>query len=208
MSSKQYFDDVAPQWDTMRTSFFSENVRERALTVAGVESGQLAADIGAGSGFLTEALIAAGCRVIAVDQSPAMLDVMRGKFGDAPIDYRVGTSEDLAIDPASVDYALANMYLHHVERPPEAIRAMAQTLKPGGKLVITDLDAHDFEFLREEQHDRWPGFDRGDVQAWFTAAGLVDVRVEDVGSSCCADSTCGSQRADVSIFVAVGTRPA
>ncbi len=34
MSSKPYFDDVAQQWDTMRQSFFSENVRTKALAVA------------------------------------------------------------------------------------------------------------------------------------------------------------------------------
>jgi len=33
MSSKEYFDQVATQWDTMRQSFFSEAVREKALQV-------------------------------------------------------------------------------------------------------------------------------------------------------------------------------
>lgn len=39
------------------------------------------------------------------------------------------------------------------------------------------------------------------------AAGLAEVSVSDVNSRSCADSTCGTQRADVSIFVAVGTKP-
>ncbi len=206
--SKQYFDDVAGRWDTMRNEFFSEVVRERALEVAGVQAGERAADISAGSGFVTKALIAANCNVIAVDQSPAMLDVMRDKFGGAPVDYRVGVAESLPVTDGEVDHALANMYLHHVEHPADAIREMARIVKPGGTLVITDLDEHTFTFLVEEHHDHWMGFKRADVQRWFEAAGLVEVSVSDVGSNCRADSACGTERADISIFVAVGTKPA
>ncbi len=55
--NKSYFDNVAPRWDEMRKAFFSETVREKAFSLAGVHAGELAADIGAGSGFLTEGLI-------------------------------------------------------------------------------------------------------------------------------------------------------
>jgi len=82
--SKNYFDDIALRWDEMRRGFFSEAIREKAFSLAGVQPGELAADIGAGSGFITEGLIQRGVRVIAVDQSEAMLDVMKKKFADHP----------------------------------------------------------------------------------------------------------------------------
>ena len=202
--SKNYFDEVAPAWDAMRQEFFPDHVREQALRVAGVTAGQVAADIGAGTGFVTEALLRAGLSVIAVDQSTEMLETIAKKFPDA--DCRPGSAERLPIDDSSVDYVFANMYLHHVERPPEAIAEMARTLKPNGKLVITDLDHHDFEFLRVEQHDRWLGFEREDVRSWFSAAGLTDVSLDCVGDNCCADSTAGGARAEISIFIAQGTK--
>ena len=34
MSSKEYFGQVAPQWDAMRQEFFSEGVREKAYAAA------------------------------------------------------------------------------------------------------------------------------------------------------------------------------
>lgn len=206
-NSKDYFERIATQWDDMRSEFFSDAVRDHAIAMAHVQAGDLVADVGAGGGFLTEALLDAGAHVFAVDQSPAMLGVIREKFPDASVTYIVGTSENLQLADNKVHHALANMYLHHVEQPSEAIIEMARIIKPGGSLVITDLDSHDFEFLREEQHDRWLGFDREDIQAWFQAAGLQDVRVEDVGSNCCADSECGTMQADVSIFVAYGRKP-
>ena len=158
MSSKVYFDEVAQQWDTLRQSFYSAAVREKAYAVAGVQRGKTAADIGAGTGFVTEGLIQRGLQVIAVDQSGAMLTEMMRKFVDCDaIAYRVGEAESLPIPDVAVDYAFANMYLYHVESPPEAIREMARILKPSGKLVITDLDEHRFEFLRTEHHDRYYG---------------------------------------------------
>jgi ubiquinone/menaquinone biosynthesis C-methylase UbiE len=207
VSSKAYFDDVATQWDQMRQSFFPEATREKAFAVAGVQPGKLAADIGAGTGFITEGLLQKGLRVIAVDQSRAMLAEMQKKHaGAAGIEYRVGESENLPIPDAAVDYVFANMYLHHVESPSKAIREMARILGPGGVLVITDLDEHHFEFLCTEQHDRWLGFKREDVRQWFEDAGLKEVLVDCADTNCCADSSTGIESANVSIFVASGKK--
>lgn len=207
MSSKPYFDAVAGQRDTLRAGFFSEEVRRRALEAAGVHPGQRAADIGAGSGFLTEALLAAGLFVTAVDQSKAMLAVMAAKFGPRPdLTLVPGQAGSLPLPEGSQDHVLANMYLHHVEDPAAAVAEMARLLRPGGRLVVTDLDEHDFDFLRQEHHDRWMGFKRPDVERWLREAALDDVAVDRLDRNCCADSCCGQQRAEISIFMASGTR--
>lgn len=207
MSSRPYFDSVASQWDSLRASFFSDAVREKAIAVARVSEGDLAADIGAGTGFVTEGLLRAGARVIAVDESPEMLERLQSKFGGSGlVECRVGEAEHLPLADASVDRVFANMYLHHVEHPAAAIREMVRVLKPGGKVVITDLDKHDYEFLRTEQHDRWLGFERGDIRRWLEAAGLVDVAVDCLDENCCAQSSSGSERASIGIFVASGTK--
>ena len=83
---------------------------------------------------------------------------------------------------------------------------VARILGPGGKLVITDLDSHEHAFLRTEHHDRWMGFERGEVRNWFRAAGLDDVSVEGIDEECCSTSHEG-QHAAISIFVAYGAKP-
>jgi ubiquinone/menaquinone biosynthesis C-methylase UbiE len=187
----------------MRARFFSESVREKAFSIAKVQEGKIAANIGAGSGFITEGLIHKGLRVIAVDQSKEMLAEMMRKFANCEgIDYRIGEAEKLPASDENVDYVFSNMYLHHVESPLKAIKEMVRILKPGGKLIITDLDKHTFEFFKDEHHDRWMGFKREDIRKWFTEAGLKDVIVDCIGENCCAQSRQGDEYASVSIFVA------
>lgn len=207
MSSKAYFENVASQWDSMRSKYFTDQVRQKTYRVAQVQPGKLAADLGAGTGFITEGLLQRGLRVIAVDQSEAMLVEMRRKLGERPeVGYRLGEAESLPIEDEEVDYSFANMYLHHVEDPGLAIREMARILKPGGRLVVTDMDEHHFDFLREEHHDRWMGFRREDIQRWLEEAGLLEVVLDCVGENCCAESETGDQSASVSLFIASGLK--
>jgi ubiquinone/menaquinone biosynthesis C-methylase UbiE len=207
MNSKKYFEKVASHWDTMRKGFFGEDVREKAFDTANLQPRKLAADIGAGTGFITEGLVGRDLRVIAVDQSEAMLEVLKDKFpSSAQIDCRVGGAENLPVEDNGVDYVFANMYLHHVESPSLAIKEMVRILKPGGKLLISDMDKHEFEFLLKEHHDRWMGFERKDIEHWFAEAGLKKVKVDCVSECCCAESDEGFETATVSIFVASGEK--
>ena len=206
-TSKGYFDRIGADWDGMQESFFSERVRTRAFEVAEIVSGRRAVDLGAGTGFVTGGLLERGLHVIAVDQSAVMLKALRAKFPEtAALDCRSGDAEKIPVDDACVDYCFANMLLHHVDNPQQAIQEMARIVRPGGRVVVTDLDAHDHQFLREEHHDRWMGFPRKDIQQWFREAGLMDVQVESVGETCCATS-CAGESAAVSIFLGIGTVP-
>ena len=207
MSSKNYFEAVAQDWDTMRNDFFPVAVREKAIAQMDIKDQLAVADVGAGSGFITEGLVHLPITITAIDESEAMLQVMQQKFQQhSNVQYVVGESENLQVTENHFDYALANMYLHHVERPAIAIAELYRTLKSGGKLIITDLDKHDFKFLVEEQNDRWMGFERSDIIQWFEQAGFKDVQVDCVNANCCADSCDTDATASVNIFIATGVK--
>jgi ubiquinone/menaquinone biosynthesis C-methylase UbiE len=156
---------------------------------------------------MTEGLLRRGLTVIAVDQSTQMLQKMKNKFaGRDEVQYLKGEAEKLPLPDEAVEYVFANMYLHHVETPLIAIKEMARILKPEGRLMITDVEEHTFEFLKLEHHDRWLGFKRDDLTEWFIAAGLGNVSVEDIHEECRVQSANGQELALMSIFAASGEK--
>ena len=205
--TRDYFDNVAGQWDQMRRQFFGEGVRRAAIAAADVAPGMTVADIGTGTGFLAEAALDAGARVIGVDLSDGMLQQVSARFAGRAFEPRQSTTDALPLAPEEADAIVANMFLHHAEDPAATIAELARALKPGGRLVITDADSHTHEWLRTEQHDRWLGFDRADIARWFHDAGLEDVNVSDTQEICSPTSTCGTKAA-ITIFLARGVKPA
>jgi ubiquinone/menaquinone biosynthesis C-methylase UbiE len=207
-SSSEYFSEVASGWDELRADYFSESVRDKAISLSGARGRGIAADVGAGTGFMSEGLVNLGLNVIAVDESHEMLAEAKKKLESNPnVEFRLGSAEKIPIVDESVDYVFANMLLHHSDSPELAVREMSRITRSGGVVVLTDLDEHDAMFLRTEHHDRWMGFGRDIVRTWFQLAGLEDIIVTDIGENCCAKSESGEVAA-VSIFAAVGRKPA
>jgi ubiquinone/menaquinone biosynthesis C-methylase UbiE len=206
--SADYFEGVADQWDELRSGYFTEAVRDSALRKAHLHPEMLAADVGAGTGFMAAGLAPLVKRVYVLDGSPAMLEVARRNLAQFDnLEFHVADGLSLPLPDSGLDAAFANMYLHHCPDPLAAIHEIARTLRPGGRLVITDMDAHTHERLRTEMHDLWLGFERDQVRAWFDEAGLVNVIVDSTGQSCQSGCAGGEgDSADISIFVASGTK--
>jgi ubiquinone/menaquinone biosynthesis C-methylase UbiE len=206
-NSKSYFDTIADKWDTMQQSFFSTKVRDVAYDLAQLQEGKVAADIGAGTGFITEGLLKRKLNVFAIDQSQQMLEHLIEKYsGKGQFTCIQGDSNSLPLANESVDYVFANMYLHHVDSLLIAIKEMFRILKRNGKMVITDLDLHEHDFLRTEQHDKWLGFDREDIKKWFEEAGFSEVSIDCVGAECSSNPQCCCDSANISIFAALGVK--
>jgi SAM-dependent methyltransferase len=102
-----------------------------------------ALDAACGTGRWAMELVARGHSVIGVDETPEMLDLARRKVPGA--EFRVGRLEALPLDAGSVDFAICALSLAHCPDLHEPIRELARVLRPGGKLVVTDL--HPFNVI-------------------------------------------------------------
>lgn len=60
--------------------FLSRGLARRLVAEAGVRPGQLVLDLGAGTGAITRALVAAGARVVAVEREQRLADGLRRRF--------------------------------------------------------------------------------------------------------------------------------
>lgn len=209
-ASKEYFSKVAKDWDTIRSGYFTEAVREAAIRKAYLRPEMIVADIGAGTGYMTAGLAPLVKKVYVMDASVEMLEVARKNLADFDnLVFELADGLTLPLPDESLDVIFANMYLHHIPQPLEAIREMVRALRPGGRLVITDMERHTFEWLKEEMADVWLGFERAEIRQWFKQAGLVNIIVDCSGESCSAESqdpNRSESEANISIFLAVGTR--
>lgn len=104
-------------------------------------------DLGAGSGTGSLALARElpGARITAVDVDPEMLAHLRARAQQAGLGDRIDTVEaDLdqpwpAFGPVDVVWAASSM--HHMADPGRALASAHSVLRPGGLLVVAELDS-------------------------------------------------------------------
>jgi SAM-dependent methyltransferase len=125
-------------WDSRRTSFGSVAAEYAALRPgypgAAVrfllgEAPRRVLDVGAGTGLLTERLVAAGHDVVAVDPSAEMLEQLATRLPGVPT--HLGPAEQLPLPPGSVDAVVAGQAAHWFQ-PDAAAAEMRRVLRPGG----------------------------------------------------------------------------
>lgn len=122
-------------------------------------AGLLALDIGCGGGFLAEEFAALGCRVTGVDPSPASISAARAHAAGRglPIDYRVGSGEDLPVPDAAFDVACCCDVLEHVSDVDRVISETARVLKPGGLYLFDTINrTRTSKLLAIKVVQQWP----------------------------------------------------
>lgn len=90
-------------------------------------------DIGAGTGALSEGLLARGLEVVAVEPDSEMRRVLEARLPG--VDVRAGRAEELPLDTGEVDAVLGAQMWHWVEAE-EATTEVARVLRPGGTLGL------------------------------------------------------------------------
>jgi len=174
--SQKFFSSAAGQWDRLRVELFG--ARADLLGLLGLlDESWTVGDLGCGTGQLTESIAPFVHRVIAVDDSSAMLGAARRRLASmSNVEVKSGRLEALPIEDGSLDAALLFLVLHYVPEPETAIAEARRTLKPGGCLLIVDMMPHDREDLLHEMGHVWRGFSEEQIASLFESAGMSGAR--------------------------------
>src|ERR1700704_4749176 len=173
--SQQFFSTSAGQWDRMRLELFGRRADVALLGL--LDDNWKVADLGCGTGAVSQALAPFVDQVIAVDESNAMLSAARKRLhGVENVDIRNGRLEALPLADGEVDVALLFLVLHYVTDPARVISEAVRGLKPGGRLLVLDMMPHDRQDLRQAMGHQWRGFDSGTLAGWIRSAGFDGFR--------------------------------
>jgi ubiquinone/menaquinone biosynthesis C-methylase UbiE/predicted transcriptional regulator len=176
--AREYFDELAGKFG--RSYVPGRSWRALAHTLITLLPPFTVADLGAGEGTLSQLLARRAHKVIAIDNSPKMVDFgssLARKHGFKNLEYRLGDIEDPPIAKNSVDLAILSQALHHAIKPERAIESAHRVLKKNGRIVVLDLLSHRFEKARELYADHWLGFSEVRLHELLEKNGFRNIEV-------------------------------
>jgi ubiquinone/menaquinone biosynthesis C-methylase UbiE len=142
----EFFDGIAGQWDGWEDAQTLGHKLALGLEELRVTPHETVLDVGCGTGNLTNALLArlspAG-RVVAVDSSPGMLHVARGKIHDERVCWHLADARQLPVGDGSCDRVICCSVWPHFDDPREVAAELVRVLKFGGELHVWHLISRD-----------------------------------------------------------------
>lgn len=160
------------------------------------------ADLGCGEGYLTIETAAWARRVVAVDQSAAVLaraKALATRRRVRNITWKCGPIERVPLADHSVDLVLFSQALHHAHDPGRALAEAHRVLRPNGRVLVLDLRPHHERWVESALGDRWLGFSDDDLAAYLRKAGFARPTVR---------TGARGQGDPFAVLIAVATRPA
>jgi predicted O-methyltransferase YrrM len=166
---------------------------EEVMRLAGIRPGMTVADVGAGEGYYTVRLaqrVGREGRVLAQDIVPAYRDRLAERVAREQLDnvsVKLGKPADPMLPDRSFDRIfLVHMY-HEIEEPYELLWRMRPALRPGGLVVVVDVDRP--------------------TSAHGTPPALLDCEMRAVGYSRIDRQPLAEQGAYLVTYAATGPRP-
>jgi ArsR family transcriptional regulator len=170
--SQEFFSSAALEWDALRTELYGRRLEE-TVGFGLLDDRWTVGDLGCGTGQLAAGLAPFVNRVIAVDESKAMLAAARTRLaGLRNVEVRRGDLVSLPLRDGELDAAVLVLVLHHAVDPARALAEAARVVRPGGRVLVIDMLPHDREEYRDRMGHLWTGFAEDAMHEWLGKAGF------------------------------------
>ncbi|MCX8129946.1 MAG: methyltransferase domain-containing protein [Clostridia bacterium] len=178
---KEFFNQVAPEWEEISREYYDQSIKNRIVDMGILMKNMTVVDLGCGDGYISRAVSGMVDKVIAIDISSKMLELLNKKAAEAGI-KNIETIEteaqEVPLKDSIADVVFASMFLHHIEEPEEIIQEMYRIVRPEGIAVIADFQKHKNAEMKKRMHDVWSGFSTSEVKKWFINAGFSNINIE------------------------------
>ena len=117
----------------------------RSLKNLGVKDGDRILEVGSGPGFITELLFEGlkDIRITSIDIDSNLMNVAKERLGDMyrdRLDFVETYAEETPFEDNTFDVAICRLVFQHLSKPMDAAKEIHRILKPGGKIIIIDVD--------------------------------------------------------------------
>ncbi len=151
---------------------YSDAIQD-ALKRSPLKRHQSALEIGPGDGGFLPFLSEHFEQVYALDIAQPMLDLAKTQVKDLDnIEFIHGDIKTALHENVHADLVALNMVLHHIASPAEFLAQCWEILNNEGQLLITDLCAHQQDWVREACGDFWMGFEPDELLGWARQLGF------------------------------------
>jgi len=192
-----------------------EHIRHRRVPVEAVDAAMLEIaadlptttliDVGTGTGRVLQLFGPQVESGVGVELSKEMLNLARTRLEDQGLtncSVRHGNAYDLGAGVAPADLVVLHHVLRFLDEPATAVAQAAETVRPGGGLLIVDFAPHYLVELQESHGHRRLGFADGEIGAWCEAAGLAEVSIRHLTPSPAETEITPEERLTVTIWLA------
>lgn len=149
-TSGRTLDHAAPVYDLLAplmTFGLERGYRRKARALLQLQGQEQVLDVGCGTGTLSREIARdldpQRSRVVGVDAAAAMIDVARRKGAAlGNLQFDAALAEQLPYADRTFDCAVSTFFFHHIEfaLKQRALAELKRTVKPGGRIVIVDVD--------------------------------------------------------------------
>ena len=136
-------------------------------------------DLGAGTGLLSYFVSPHVDKIIAVDNSPSMLEEFKSKASefDSHIEVIEADISEKELN-RKFDGIISSMTIHHVEDTKVLFSKLYNMLNDDGFIAIADLDSEDGSFHSDNAGVHHHGFDRNELEKIAKEVGFKNIKFD------------------------------
>jgi len=182
MKTKDHFAHKSKSWDmNSKRVKNAKAIAEAIVKNIKLDKSMELMDFGAGTGLLSYFVAPEVHKIVAVDNSPSMLEQFEEKCNEFACETEI-IHKDMSVETLErkFDGIISSMTIHHLKEIPALFSKFYNMLNENGFIAIADLDSEDGSFHSEDTGVHHFGFERERLRRIASDAGFVDIQFETV----------------------------